>query len=271
VPVSIPAVRSDVSSRSSGSSPSRSIKVELIVPPPGIAFNIPVAYDDESGDHSDDAEDGVNIDVNAVLLPTNMISDGVRRPPKPRGPMPPPKSLAEEPPSGDRPSEKKATCRYFLFGECRVRKCRFLHERDSCKYWFLNGTCARGDSCLYVHDQTRSEMYVGEPENLARESEISSTRSLEEIWAADEPAPAAPVVTTPPAPAADAPLQPLEQVSRRGRIFARVTSGIVTVPRATSDVDDGIQTEVARAGGAICTRVACHDIARKGGGVCVCT
>ncbi|KAK7676316.1 hypothetical protein QCA50_020733 [Cerrena zonata] len=43
-------------------------------------------------------------------------------------------------------------CRYFLAGECLRADCRFSHdlERALCRFW-LRGTCAKGESCEFLH------------------------------------------------------------------------------------------------------------------------
>ncbi|THH09723.1 hypothetical protein EW145_g1804 [Phellinidium pouzarii] len=43
-------------------------------------------------------------------------------------------------------------CRYFLAGECMRADCRFSHDLDRalCRFW-LRGTCAKGESCEFLH------------------------------------------------------------------------------------------------------------------------
>ncbi|KAF9078160.1 hypothetical protein BDP27DRAFT_1356852 [Rhodocollybia butyracea] len=43
-------------------------------------------------------------------------------------------------------------CRYFVAGECLRADCRFSHdlERALCRFW-LRGTCAKGESCEFLH------------------------------------------------------------------------------------------------------------------------
>ncbi|KDR67921.1 hypothetical protein GALMADRAFT_257406 [Galerina marginata CBS 339.88] len=43
-------------------------------------------------------------------------------------------------------------CRYFVAGECLRADCRFSHdlERALCRFW-LRGTCAKQDSCEFLH------------------------------------------------------------------------------------------------------------------------
>lgn len=48
-------------------------------------------------------------------------------------------------------------CRHFLQGHCARRDCMFSHEVATCSFW-KGGTCAKGDSCAFLHDLDQSHL-----------------------------------------------------------------------------------------------------------------
>jgi hypothetical protein len=46
-------------------------------------------------------------------------------------------------------------CKFFVKGNCRNgNECKFVHDKNICRFYFLGGYCKRGDECLFSHDFT---------------------------------------------------------------------------------------------------------------------
>lgn len=60
-------------------------------------------------------------------------------------------------------------CRYFLAGECLRADCRFSHdlERALCRFW-LRGTCAKQESCEFLHHLPKDVDVSGLTASMAR-------------------------------------------------------------------------------------------------------
>jgi hypothetical protein len=57
--------------------------------------------------------------------------------------------------------EKKQTiemsniCNFFVKGNCRNgNECKFIHDKNICRFYFLGGYCKRGNVCLFSHEFT---------------------------------------------------------------------------------------------------------------------
>ncbi|KAE9393464.1 hypothetical protein BT96DRAFT_924018 [Gymnopus androsaceus JB14] len=78
----------------------------------------------------------------------------VPRPPAGRGsyPMPGRPNTNARYTNGRSTTGGNRVCRYFVAGECLRADCRFSHdlERALCRFW-LRGTCAKGESCEFLH------------------------------------------------------------------------------------------------------------------------
>jgi hypothetical protein len=46
-------------------------------------------------------------------------------------------------------------CTFFVKGNCRnVNECKFIHNKNICRFHFLGGYCKRGNTCLFSHEFT---------------------------------------------------------------------------------------------------------------------
>ena len=46
-------------------------------------------------------------------------------------------------------------CKFFVKGNCRNgNECKFVHDKNICRFYFLRGYCKRGNVCLFSHDFT---------------------------------------------------------------------------------------------------------------------
>lgn len=42
-------------------------------------------------------------------------------------------------------------CKYFIKGNCDKENCRYIHDSNICRHFFLKGKCRDGDNCKYKH------------------------------------------------------------------------------------------------------------------------
>ncbi len=44
-------------------------------------------------------------------------------------------------------------CNFFVKGNCRNgNECKFIHDKNICRFHFLGGYCKRGNTCLFSHE-----------------------------------------------------------------------------------------------------------------------
>lgn len=82
---------------------------------------------------------------------------------------------------GRQSSGGNRVCRYFLAGECLRADCRFSHdiERALCRFW-LRGTCAKGETCEFLHALPTNIDVNGITNSMARTDLNNQVRHSEE-------------------------------------------------------------------------------------------